>query len=596
MSDTTNNINISSSESNSFSSSTSIIESYIINIGTQVDEKSKKKAETALNSIKNNLLRISKLVIEGFAAVVGVGTSVVYGVHKIAAAFDELYYAAQRSGTSVAAMKSLGYAAEQLGVSGKDAQESLSNIARFMRNNAAGEGILNGLGIGTREANGELRDTKDILIDVLNRLQHMPQFQANRISEMLGINENLRLTDLKQMSGFMEEATQTAKEFGLSLDDVSVQANQFETVIRRLGLYLDIIKAKVLQNLSDPLKTQMKEVVTYFQDHHTEIIHGISVIAEAIIDITGVIAKAVIGIAILSGKLFDFFSDLKKNHPVLLTLIKAITALVVVIGAIELAPLAALAAVITAIGTAIGYLSYQWDALKNHIKTGFNDALIEFLKDQSVILSLLTHPIDFLRKYRETGKFWESGNLKFTVKEDFKPKEDNTRGNRNNNPGNIKFSPWERQFGAIGAEENGPFARFGSMEQGLSALAFLLKRYSGRGLNTVQSIISTYAPGNENNTSAYINDVAKNMGVSSTSALDLTNPATLDAMMKAISRHEGTYNPSVDAAIDKVSGVTVTQNNTFHIDGSKDPQATATAVSNKLGASADLRNMKPVVR
>ena len=306
-------INQSISQSTSTSIESNILQNFVINIGTKVDEKSQKEATNNLKKIQDNVLRVSKIVVEGFATIVGIGTSVVYGTEKIAAAFDKLYYAAQRSGTSVQAMKALGYAAEQMGVDGKDAAESLANIARFMRNNAAGEGILNGLGIGTREANGELRDTKDILIDVLARLQKMPQFQANRIAEMLGVNENLRLSDLQQLNGFMKEASDTAKEFGVNLDDLAVSSNQFETNIRRLGLVFDIIKAKVLESLAGPMKAQLDELVAYFKTHKEEIIDGITKFTSVVIVLTGVIFKAVIGFSILISKVSKWYDDMQKN-------------------------------------------------------------------------------------------------------------------------------------------------------------------------------------------------------------------------------------------------------------------------------------------
>jgi hypothetical protein len=570
-----------------------LLSKLVMDIGARVDAASVNTANATLKKVQFNWLNVSKAVVESFTALVGVSATVVYAVEEIAKEFNELYFAAQRSGTTVQSMKSLGYAAEQLGIDGKSAEESLANLARFMRNNAAGEGILNGLGIGTREANGELRDTKDILVDVLGRLQHMPQFQANHIAEMLGIDENLRLTDVKQLTGFMDEASAAAKEMGVNMEDLSVQGNQFSTTMHRLGLYVDIFKARLMSLLAPGLKKGLDELGKYFVTHQEEIVHALTTVSTLLIEFVGVMVKLVIGAAIFIDKMMKFADE----HKTLIGILEALIPLVLTVGAAFLAianPITAVVAAITALIAGIVWFTTQGGFLKE-IRKEIGDFIGELLQ----IVDIISAPINFLRIKLglPVGSFYDAfkpylGNSTPQTA----PESKGTRGNRNNNPGNLKFAPWEAGYGATGAETNGPFAQFGTLEQGASALRALLLRYGSRGLNTVQSIINTYAPGSENNTSAYVNDVAKNMGVGSNSALDLTNPATLDAMMKAISRHEGTYNAAVGSAIDKVNNVTISQSNTFNIDGSKSPEATAQAVAGKLGATANLRNLKPVVQ
>ena len=84
------------------------------------------------------------------------------------------------------------------------------------------------------------------------------------------------------------------------------------------------------------------------------------------------------------------------------------------------------------------------------------------------------------------------------------------RGIRNNNPGNIRHgAKWQ------GLKENSrdldpAFCVFKNPIYGIRALAKGLLNYKKLyGLNTVRSIISRYAPPNENQTLAYIQSVAK---------------------------------------------------------------------------------------
>ena len=105
-------------------------------------------------------------------------------------------------------------------------------------------------------------------------------------------------------------------------------------------------------------------------------------------------------------------------------------------------------------------------------------------------------------------------------------------GIRNNNPGNLNFA------GQIGATRAGRFAAFGSMAEGFAAMDDQLRLYASRGNDTVRGIVSKWAPPGENNTVAYIDDVAKKLGVSPDLHLNLNDPAMLRGVMGAIAGHE----------------------------------------------------------
>ncbi|MDR2991917.1 MAG: hypothetical protein LBU72_08360 [Burkholderiaceae bacterium] len=117
------------------------------------------------------------------------------------------------------------------------------------------------------------------------------------------------------------------------------------------------------------------------------------------------------------------------------------------------------------------------------------------------------------------------------------------RNFRNNNPGNLNYAG---QPGAV--KESGPggrFAVFSSAELGLRAMSKQIQLHGSRGLNTVQSLITTWAPPKDhNNTGAYIASVAREMGVSPTKPLDMSSPDTLSKLMPAMIKVEsGGKNP-----------------------------------------------------
>jgi len=129
-----------------------------------------------------------------------------------------------------------------------------------------------------------------------------------------------------------------------------------------------------------------------------------------------------------------------------------------------------------------------------------------------------------------------------------------SRGIRNNNPGNIDYVPankWRGQLPPNPALEK-RFARFDTPENGIRALAKLLLTYQTKhGLKTVAQIIGRWAPATENNTNAYAEAVAKAMGVTSYANIDLRSPAMLRPMVAAIIQHENGYNPYIKGEIDE---------------------------------------------
>ncbi|WP_437883222.1 structural protein P5 [Pseudomonas sp. LRF_L74] len=138
-----------------------------------------------------------------------------------------------------------------------------------------------------------------------------------------------------------------------------------------------------------------------------------------------------------------------------------------------------------------------------------------------------------------------------------------TRGVRNNNPGNIDFNtrnPWQGQLGLEAGVAKPRFARFDSPENGIRALAKLLLNYRGKdglpgvggpGIDTVRETISRWAPGNENDTEAYIAAAARALGVGACEVIDVRRPAVLRGLVVAIIRHENGGVPYDGAVIDE---------------------------------------------
>lgn len=158
------------------------------------------------------------------------------------------------------------------------------------------------------------------------------------------------------------------------------------------------------------------------------------------------------------------------------------------------------------------------------------------------------------------------------------------RGERNNNPGNLNFAG---QAGATPESPGGRFARFETAYDGLRALSRQLMLYAGRGINSVEKIISTWAPASDNNnTAAYIQAVSQRLGVDPRVALNMNDPQTMSALMSSIIHHENgrnIYSRELigKAAVAGIGGAQVSQKNNYYIYGGGDPRAVGSEVERR---------------
>jgi len=124
------------------------------------------------------------------------------------------------------------------------------------------------------------------------------------------------------------------------------------------------------------------------------------------------------------------------------------------------------------------------------------------------------------------------------------------RGIRNNNPGNIRHGSNWQGLNPKSKNIDPAFCVFTRSDYGIRALAKDLINYKKiHSLNTVRQIISRYAPPNENQTTAYIQSVAKQLGVVPDTVIDIEERGILTVFIKAIIRMENGIQPYSDPTI-----------------------------------------------
>lgn len=133
------------------------------------------------------------------------------------------------------------------------------------------------------------------------------------------------------------------------------------------------------------------------------------------------------------------------------------------------------------------------------------------------------------------------------------------RGIRNNNPGNLNYAG---QSGATKeGGENGRFAVFSSMRDGIAALYKQIQLYFSRGVNTIETVVNKYAPASDNNNvQAYIKQLVGATGKQADEQLSGEDTETVFKLIRGIIHHENGKGYVSDQDI--LSGIQVGSNAT----------------------------------
>lgn len=611
-----------------------IIREFLVSLGFKIDR-------TGLDTFVKSITAASSAVLASVTA--------------IEDNLERLYFASQRTKASAENIRAFGFSLAQMGSSAGAALESIENLARLMRNTPGAAGLIQSIGVQTKTANGELRDTSEILRDLGKQFANMPYYRANAYAQALGIDEKTLIALRQGLGDFGDEYRGMLEKIGLDLGDATKKSHEFMVQTRTLASAIAIVGQRISESFSERLTAYIRRFREQLVDNFGRIADIIDRVTKGVLWLADIVSQMALRAIQAVQTLIDGWNDLDESTQ---KVIAGIAALVVgwkVLNAVFLAtPLGRLTALSLALLTlyddyrtwreggkslidwsvweeqinnamfglgklgralrGLGKMAQdawagRWTALPadwEEVKAALNagdvgggnsQADVDSYKDQGG--ARLTP--DAQRRLSGAGGFVEDGSIVEV------PDARAPRGIRNNNPGNLNFA---RQPGAKLEDRatGARFARFQTPEEGLAALSIQLQRYGQRGINTVQAIISQFAPPKENNTAKYISDVSRSLGVSAGAKLDTTDPNVLNGLMGAIIHIENGRNPYSAEQLAAASGVraagatnrpvSLSQSTTIHVQGAANPDATAQAVAGQQdGVNQRLtENMRTVVQ
>ncbi|KUZ78303.1 mannosyl-glycoprotein endo-beta-N-acetylglucosamidase [Burkholderia ubonensis] len=266
-----------------------VIREFLVALGFKVDEKGLKK-------FKEGVEDTTKGVKQLITTISGAALTVSAGVAAFASKLERLYFVAQRTGASATSLRGFEFAARNMGVSAEAATGTIENLARFLRNNPAGEGYLATLGVQTRNANGELRDTVDIMSDLGGALAKKPTWLATQYGNILGIDENLMLA---MRNGDFEKLLKQYREMSKTtgLDKAADDSHRFMTQLRGLGTTFENLGIRVEGAMLQKIGPQLDRFQRWMDEHGEQIANRIADVANAVLKAAAVMGPPLVWLA-----------------------------------------------------------------------------------------------------------------------------------------------------------------------------------------------------------------------------------------------------------------------------------------------------------
>ena len=382
-----------------------VIRNFMVALGFKTDN-------TGLGQMQDAMGRVELKSASLKVALLTLATGAVIAVRQTASELDKLYFSSQRIGASATNITAFGNAISQMGGNAESAIGTLESLAEKMRNSPGYEGMINSLGVNTKQANGEMRDRVDVMKDLSGVLAQLPAYQANAYANSLGIDQNtlLAMRDGKFVSN-MEKYQKIQEQLGMN-DDLTKSGNDFMTEYRDLtmvtktGFQVIVMQAgKALIPILRLLNQLIQAGIAAFSQLNPEI-------------------KQMLGVGLRFGMLALVFGGFIKTFGMIFKFIPMIKSFIGVLKLFRLAFLASPIGIILALAAALALLYddyktwrdggkslFDWSKWTNGIDTIINKIkdfldLLDKIKDKVInfVQKIISDPVGAVQEVVETTK------------------------------------------------------------------------------------------------------------------------------------------------------------------------------------------------
>lgn len=276
-----------------------VIREFLVSLGWNIKRDDQRQFEDALATTKRAALALTATL-----------AGVVAGVAKVAQSYEQMNYAAQRAQSSVGGMQAYAYAISQMGGNADAARASLQNIGNFLRSSPGAEGFIARLGVQTRDAKGNLRDTSAMMADLSKRFRDMPYYRAKATAGLLGIDENTLQAMIRGLGDFGAEYNRIYRSMGVNQEEAAKAGTWFMRQLRETGAVLQVLRDRVAISLMRGVGGDIARLRKIIEQNADRISHAMDLAAKFVLLLGTALAQLFARGSEILTSVYDWFSRL----------------------------------------------------------------------------------------------------------------------------------------------------------------------------------------------------------------------------------------------------------------------------------------------
>lgn len=231
-----------------------VIKEFLVGLGFKVNDGQYKKFDAAIARSTKAALDLGK----GAAAAASV---VAASVVEISERYEDLYYAAIRTGTSVPALKAFEYGSRAIGISAEQAAGSLERFNVELARNPGKVNFLQAMGIQTAG-----RSMDQMFNDLIGKLRNYPKHMQFPVGALFGLSSSDILVQTELLDRRLRkeaERRQIAKEAGVDEEALKLSSQKLNDELHKLSLQWELLSVQAAEKFI-PAVTQGAQLLAAF--------------------------------------------------------------------------------------------------------------------------------------------------------------------------------------------------------------------------------------------------------------------------------------------------------------------------------------------
>lgn len=282
-----------------------VIKEFLVSLGLQTE------GAQGFEGVVNK----ATLTVAGLGAAVFAATGALFVFTKaVADYYDNLGDMSSRTDIAVGAIEEFGYVAQLTGSSVDAANSSLEAFSRTVGDAANGMGraqkVFEQLGIKVKGANGEVKETTELLAEVGDKIKDMDRGQQVAILGRLGIDKTLVDALTTDVGGLRDEFKKLYSAVGLDSEQAAEKSGKFMDALDRLDFVVSTVGRSLAVNFMDRFTDALDSLRKLIVDNLPAIMRAVKPIIGIILNLADVFIALTYRIAQGAGVIIGWVADI----------------------------------------------------------------------------------------------------------------------------------------------------------------------------------------------------------------------------------------------------------------------------------------------